>query len=161
MQSRQQGEKANIALAPAAAASIAVAAAASRLITEPNINTGSWITGNSQHAAEQEKKEGWPKKKNSRQHRGFCSARPRGEEPEVATGDKRAAERAHRELWGRPERRAGSGKTRPPVPGSRSGQRWPDRPGTASPSARTRTTPFCDGTRDGSADVACQRAAEA
>lgn len=63
MQSRQQGEKANIALAPAAAASIAVAAAAaSRLITEPNINTGSWITGNSQHAAEQEKKRGVAKK---------------------------------------------------------------------------------------------------
>lgn len=60
MQSRQQGEKANIALA-AAAASIAVAAAASRLITELNINTGSWITGNSQHAAEQEKKRGGQK----------------------------------------------------------------------------------------------------
>lgn len=79
MQSRQQGEKANIALAPAAVASIAaVAAAASRLITEPNINTGSWITGNSQHAAEQEKKEGWPKKQPSTPRLLLCTSARRG-----------------------------------------------------------------------------------
>lgn len=103
------------------------------------------------------KKEGWPK--SNRQRRGVCFTRPHRKEPEVATEDKRAARRAHREPWGRRERRAGSGKTHPPVPGSRSGQRWPDRQDTASPFARTRTTPFCDGARDESADVACHGAA--
>lgn len=51
--SAEVGEKANMALAPL----LRLAAAASpRLITDLNINTENWVTGISQHAAEQKRR---------------------------------------------------------------------------------------------------------
>lgn len=53
--STEMGEKANMALAPL----LRLAAAASpRLITDLNTNTENWVTGNSQHAAEQRRRVG-------------------------------------------------------------------------------------------------------
>lgn len=50
---------------------------------------------------------------------------------------------AHRAPTGRRERTAGSGRTRPPAPGRRSGRRQKGRLESVALSARTRTTPFC------------------
>lgn len=66
---------------------------------------------------------------------------------------------AHRVLWGRLERKASSGKTRPPAPGSWFGRRRMGQLRLVAPSAQTETTPFCtrlscdSRPRDGSADV--------
>lgn len=55
--STEVGEKANMALAPPQRLA-AAAAASPRLITDLNINTENWVTGNSQHAAEQKRRVG-------------------------------------------------------------------------------------------------------
>lgn len=56
--STEVGEKANMALAPLLRLAAAAAAASPRLITDLNINTENWVTGNSQHAAEQTRRVG-------------------------------------------------------------------------------------------------------
>lgn len=83
-----------------------------------------------------------------------------GGDKSVCGEERRGETAAHPARRGLRERRTGSGKTRPPAPGSRCDPRRTGRLETAALSAQTQTTPFCKTVthdveaRDGSADAA-------